>query len=643
MIYHARDLAAMPRDNLWALADGQKRIKVQMDDGLIEAGVKETIISAYCWRFYVQYPKTPALVKHQLDSSRFNVNSITDLIDAVFWDCRDAYGNSVDMEDLETLVGEIRNEIYNDVTYRLEAYAQPLSAMDLIDTIAHPDVKAINDAIEPNQKSIDAAHRQISKLLKDPTKMKGNRIAMGTQMGLYKIGQVLQMVSARGYLTDYDNNVFRIPITRGFIKGFWTIEDIAKESRSATKSLSFTEDPLQKSQYFNRKLQLLADTITDLIPGDCGSSRLMEWFVAPEDVEVLDGMYYQDKDGLHAFNSNTAAAKGLIGKTLKFRTVFYCDSKHPRGFCQVCFGEMSHSIVRGTAPGHVACTKIGERISQIILSTKHDDRNALGNMLNLSRTDQQFIKFIEDRNVIVLSDTLDPKKVTITLDAEEAGRLADVLYVDDVNLLQISLVSSIRRVQFNVKTKQGELSAIVPVFSGKRTASASRELLNYVKQHRWELTPNGNYSIDLKDWDQDAALFTLPLKNANMLDYMKTIEAFLSGDKSSVSDITIKHCKTPDEALRELHAIVSTQLKINLVYLQVLVFACMIRSADNYDYRLPLPGNRPHFAKLATLIAGRSMVPVLAYQHQRPVLMEPQTFLNKHRPNHTLDQVMELN
>lgn len=642
MIYQARDLAMLPGEELWALLDTPNSIKVQMDDGVVETRGRRTLISVYCWPFYKHFPKTPALMQHHIRDDPFDSKTMESLLCKVHWACWDAYDGKLDKEFLAKILGEARNRIYNDLTYKTEAYAQPLSAMDFISVITYPEIKAINAAIEPNHKSIDSAHRRVSKILHDPTKLPGNRIAKGCKLGIFKIGQVLQCVSARGYLTDYDNNIFRKPILRGFAHGLRSFEDLIKESRSATKALANTEEPLQKTQYFNRKLQILTDTITDLIPGDCGSKRYLQWFVAPEDVDDLDGMNYVHNGVVRRFDAKTARSEGLIGQVLNFRAVFYCDSMHPRGFCETCYGAMSHPIPRGTNPGHVASTKLGERITQNVLSTKHHDHNASSNMLEISMENQRYIKFVEDRNTIVLSDQMEGKHITITLDANEAGRLADVLYVPDVSLLQASLVSSITRVQFNIKNKQGaDESIIVPVYSGKRTASISKELMQYAKDNRWELTSNGNYSIDLKYWDQDLPLFTLPLKNANMLDYMKTIEAFFTGAKSSVSSKTIRQCKTPDEALRELHAIISTQLRINLAYLQMMVFACMVRSPDNYDYRLPLPGNTPTFSKFATLVAGRSVSAVLAYQNQRTTFTEPQSFLIEHRPGHPLDQMLE--
>lgn len=640
MSIKARDLINMPKDALWALPKG--KITVEMDDGPVRASRESTIFSAYCWELVKTFPNTPLLKKFHMGDRTFTDRSMQDLINGVLWSCKDHYNEAADREVLETLVGYTTNLIYNDFTYRLEAYVQTLSILDFHDVVTDPEILEINGSLEPNYRSIDSAHRRVTKILQDPEKLKTNRVAIGCRTGIYKIGQVVQCVSARGYLTDIDNNIFRKPVLTGYVQGLNKLHDLMVDSRSASKSLNFTEKPLQDSQYFNRRLQIITDTISDIIPGDCGSQEYLSWFVLPEQLEVFDGKYYVEDGVMYRFDAATATGLGLLGRPLNFRSPGHCMSTHPRGFCETCFGELRHSIVAGTNPGHVACTKLGERISQIILSTKHLDRSASTNALEISAIDQNYIKYLEDRNVVTLADSLSPEGLIMTISSDEAGRLPDVQFVDDVALLQTSLVSGITRVQFTIKRKRGgDLNPIVPVSSGKRLASLSKELLMYIKQHGWTTTINGNYSIDLSHWDQDLPMFTLPLKNANMLDYMKTIEGFLTGANSSVSNKSIQHCTSFDEALRELYDIVSTQLKINIAYLELMVLTCMIRSPLHHDYRLPLPGNSVAFGKFANVVAGRSMSAVLAYEYQKSILVAPQTFLIKYRPNHPLDQIVE--
>lgn len=636
-----RELIQLPRDQLWQLPG--KRLALEMDDGVMKASVETTIFSVYCWTIHRRFPKTPLLKRHHLGDRPFTAGTMQDLIKTLLWDCVDAYQGNVDREEIEAIIGRSINEIYNDHTYQLEPYVQTSSFLDFVDIVEHPSVKAINEQLQPNYRSIGAAHRQVRKMLLDKDVFGDNPVSMGCRVGYMKVDQIVQCVTARGFVTDIDNNIFRTPILRGYAQGLRKLYDLMVDSRTASKALGFTDEPLKRSQYFNRRLQIITDTISDLIPGDCGSTDYLPWAVLPEQVDVFDGQYYLDEttSTLKRFVASKAAEEGLIGKALQFRSILYCKAQHPRGVCATCYGELAWAVPAGTNPGHIACTKLGERITQILLSTKHLDRSASTGGLEISAENQRYIKYVEERNSIVMSDRLDSANTILTIDKDEAGRLSDVLYVDDVSLLQTTLVSGISRCQFTVKLKRGELNGIVPVSSGKRLAAISTEFLEYIKVKGWTLAPNGNYCIDMCDWDQDLPLFTLPLKNANMLDYMTTIVQFLMGTKSAVSNKSIKSCSTPAEALREFYAIVSTQLKINIVYLQMMIFACMIRSGTNHDYRLPLPGNTTSFGKFQTIVASRSMSAVLAYEYQRAILNNPQTYLIKYRPDHPLDQIVE--
>lgn len=640
MIYQAKDLLVMSKDELWRIFNTRQKMTVQMEDGPVKASGRSTIFSVYCWEIAKIAP-IPLLIKHHLADRQFNTSTMQDLINEVLWTFKDLYKDQYDRELLEAAIGHAVNAIYNDFTYRLESHVKSLEITDFIEIVQDEKVSQINQALKPNYQSIENAHKQITKLLKDKERFKGNPVGLGCRTGVLKIGQVLQCVSARGYLTDIDNNIFRYPILKGYVHGFRKLYELAIDSRSASKSLDFTEIPLQSSQYFNRRLQIITDTVSDLIPGDCGSTTYLEWFIHPQDVASFDGKYYvDDANQLKRFDAKTAAAEGLVNRTVKFRSVLHCQSKHPRGVCETCFGELRHSIVAGTNIGHVACTKLGERISQIILSTKHLDRSASANSLELSQDHQRFLRNMEGRAALAIAEELDPKKTVITLDSNEAARLADVLYVDDVSVLQTSLISQLTRVQFNVKTRKEEISEIVPISAGKRMASMSKELLEYAKTHGWTLTSNNNYSIDLRHWRKEDPLFTLPLKNANMLDYMRTIEAFLTGAKNNLVTRSIRECKTVHEALKELYEIVSTQLQINIAYLEIMVFAFMIRSSMHLDFRLPLAGNTVQFGKISTIVAGRSASAILAYEHQKTILKTPQTYLIKYRPNHPLDTVV---
>lgn len=635
-MYHARQIAAMDPDTLWALPEGV--MKVVFDDGVVETTTRATIYSAYMWGMYIRYPKTPALCAHHLGDRRVGSNTHLDLLGKVMWDCYDAYEGKVDVEELCKFVYEATNRIFNEFTYRLEASVRSLSILDFIDVIEEPEIKAANDAVEPTQRSIDGCYTVIKKVLLDSRKLINNPVANAAKNGLVSLGQIYQCVGPRGYVTDVDSNIFREPVLVGYVHGLRSLYDTLIESRSASKALTFTEEPLQKTEYFNRRLQLLAASMEYIDPSDCGSQDYLTWRVGAGDLKHLAGKYYLTDQGLRRITDTEADRKLLVGEVIMLRSVLFCRHPHASGVCQVCFGDLALSVPRGTNIGHVSATALCEQASQRVLSVKHEDGSSSVDAIELSEFDQGFIKVGTDPNTLKLSDRLERSRVLITIDAKQAEHLSDINYVEDVRAMPVTNYSELTEVQFTVVGTRGkEESVVIPVSVGSRHSSLSHELLAYIKRTGWSLTPTGNYRFDLKDWDPELPLFLLPLKHMNMLEYMATIETFLKATGEGGPQKTLKDFPDPQSALVEFYTLVTSRLMVNLAHLEVLVKVCTIRSEEDKDYRIPQWNQQSQFGKFNQIMTHRSLSAAMAYEQQRRVLNDPSTYLVQHRPNHILD------
>ncbi len=643
MMYNARDLAAMPVDQLWALPEGP--MKVIFDDGVLETNKRATVYSAYMWGLYVSHPKTPALCAHHLGERRLGSDTHMDLLGKVMWACYDAYENDLPLdkrhdfiEQLSAHVYESTNRIFNDFTYGLESYVRSLNILDFIEVMEHPQIKKANDEVQPTQRSIDHVHTVIERVLKDPKELIGNPVANAAKNGLVPMGQINQCVGPRGFVTDVDSNIFPVPITTGYVAGVIKLHDSLIESRSAAKALTFTEEPLQKTEYFNRRLQLLAGTLARIHPGDCGSQTYIRWRVRPNDVKHLLGKYYLTDKGLRRVVEEDRTI--LVGEVIQMRSVLHCQHPDANGVCATCFGDLEKSVPKGTNIGHVAATALCEQASQQVLSVKHLDGSSVVDDIELSEYDQQYIKVGNNPNTILLSDRMENKRVILTINAKEAEHISDISYVDDVTNLQIGFISELKDVQLTVIGRNSEESVLVPVAVGSRYGSMSHELLAYLKQYGWNLTATGNYSIDLSQWDMELPLFVLPLRHMNMLDYMAMVEAFLKASSVGQQQKTLRDFSTPEAALQEFFTLVTSRLFVNIAHLEILVKVCMIRSDRKRDYRIPHQGNAVEFGQFTTIMESRSLSTTMAFEQHKRVLNNPATYLNNHRPDHILDPLL---
>src|SRR5690606_36154390 len=212
----------------------------------IQTDTRSTIFSWYLWPIIRHYPKTPILKHHHIQNERLSSRTPLDIMGRVFWDCYDIYMDMyhADVEDKrkgEFTVEALReanqdiklkliddlcrltyrgmSDLYNALTYNLEEYVSTLSIYEFIDIIDHPKIKAANSALEPTQESITKTHEEVLRVLRDPQELIGNTIAESVKSGLVSSGQVLQCVSAVGFRTDVDFNIFRTPILSSFTEG----------------------------------------------------------------------------------------------------------------------------------------------------------------------------------------------------------------------------------------------------------------------------------------------------------------------------------------------------------------------------------------------------------------------------------------
>lgn len=640
-ILKARDIAALDTDSLWALPDGP--LKIEFDDGVVETNARATILSAYIFGpFYRRYPNCPARSSHHLGQRQLGTQIILDLIGEVLFDTRDVYPEE-DIEDMMLLATQLNNKIYNDFTYKLEAYVGSVSILDFIEVIDHPDIAKANSEVEPNETSVNKTYDVIKKTLNTSRDLRDNIISRVARNSLVSMGQILQVVGPRGRCTDIDSNIFRLPVLSGYVHGIQTLAESMIESRSAAKALSFTKDPLKDSQYTNRKIQLMAESLMHLWPGDCGGGRLIPVRLRGRDFELFAGKYYL-REGEAANPANykilKASDKHLAGELIYVRTIFDCRHPDPQGVCSACYGSLAWSIPKGTNIGHIAATVLCESISQILLSTKHLDTSAASSGTILSDYDGIYLEENTETNTLRLSDRLAKANIALIMQAKEANHINDVTIVDDVSRLSPSNISNLTDIKLEIETAKVKETVALHVSDEARKSYMSTELLDHVKRVGWSLTATGDYRVDLKEWDPAAPLLELPMKQSSMLDYMFTIERFLRASDKGKTAPTLKTYSSPEGGLMKLYELVSSRLKFNIVHMECLVKACMVRSISHMDYRIPIAGNATEFGRYGKIMEMRSLGAAMAFEFHSKILLSPYAFVVTKRPDHPLDALI---
>lgn len=656
---NARTLLKFTTEDLWKRLTGP--FILVFDDGELETTAKETLYSAYAWRFHQVFPETPLLKKHHISStlktgtmgSKTHLNFLGD----VMWDVHSTYKdreNEVELRDhLARMVYQITNTMYSDLSYHVEADVVSIDIVDFIEIVQHPDIAPVLASITPDQAGIDRAYGAITAVITSPTKLPNNPVVKAVRAGLVDRNQVLQSIGPRGFLTDIDSVIFKTPVTRGYVQGFRKIYELMVESRSSAKALYFSKSPLEDAEYFSRKLQLLCQVVTTLHPGDCGSDHYLTWHMrGPEkdeaglttykgDLPYLEGKYYMDEES-QTLKAIAIGDKHLYGRTLQIRSVVAgCNHPDPHGFCATCFGELALSVPENSNIGHMCATSMTEKSSQSVLSVKHSDGNAVINGIILPKEFQAFLATTPDGYSYLLSQELKGKGVKLIVQQVEALGLTDLAIVSDVNDLNITRVSSITDIAIKttaVIPTTGEIvedGIVIPVSLNKRLASFTYEFLAYIKEHSWEPDDKANVVIDMAKWDWTKPIMTLPLKHFNMGDHSEDIAKII---ESRVDDMQARSLSTaPVHTLYEFFDLVNSKLNVNLAVLETIIYAAMAVDPLNNNFNLPKPWTAKALGVSGSTIPGRSLPAAMAWERHRDTIINPASFFSEHRPSHPMD------
>lgn len=651
---NARDWMNLSAEEIWNFGD--ERFIMIFDDGELETTTRRSIFSWYHWEAHRTYPKTPLRICHHMGSKPLSSDTACNILSAVARDIHETYGWTINRETVWKIFYEISNKTYNVFTEELEEYHTSSNILDYLEIFDHPSIQEANAAVRPTQNSLDDTYEKISEVMYHCQELSHNPVVRAVRSGLVKIDQVNQIVGPRGFMTDVDSNIFRKPITVGYLQGLTSLYDSMIESRSAVKALTFTKKPLRQVEYFNRKMQLSASNLRDLIlQKDCGSDEYITAHVTKNLLKGIEGKYYLKEGKLVAARREDTH---LIGKTIMWRTPTKCRLRGEGACCETCMGEIAYSVPDHTNLGHVSSTEMCQEGSQLVMSVKHYDGSSKVAEMDIPENDAKFIRESTEAGRVMLNHNLANKKAYLVMEstskppAEGAAGLATLTKDTDISLLSPHRITSFRDVLFGYESQNPEtgeamvLEEYVSVSLGSRLGSLSKEFLQYVVDRGYTITDSGDYRVELDQWDFGQVAFELPLRHLNMLDYMSEIEVFLRSPTDASRDSRIGGSKklidytSIDEALLDLYELASSKLSVNIVHLENLLVSMMRSARDPNDYRIPPFGEPVMFERHSKLMEMRSMGSGFAYERQPAMIEDVDSYLITNRPPHILDPML---
>lgn len=641
--YNARELIAMTKEQVWSLPNEQ--VILIFDDGELKTHARANIISWYYWEMHRQYPTAPIFKSHHMGNGHYTPNVHLNLSSNIMWDIYFALNEVPSVDHLCRLVYGITGELYNDMTYRLESHVTTVSLLDYVEIHEHPVSKEVKATTKPTDDSISDAYATMKHLLYKTKEMPTNNITKFCRADLVSAGQVVQSVAPRGFVTEIDSRIFRHPIMNSYMEGMLSLQDSLVESRSGAKALLAQKDPLEHTEYFNRRMQLGCSVIQNLHMGDCGTKRTVKFKVQSESLPQLAGKYYLDEE------EGTLAVVGvkdkhLIGKSIKLRSSMVCEHKDPYGVCSTCMGQLALSVPRGTNIGHVAATELCAQVSQAVLSTKHLDVSSSAVSIDLSEHDRKYVYIGQSGDKIYINKPKKFTKMSLVVDSADVKHIGDISRIDDVTELSSTKMSSCRYIKLVIENEDMEDVVLLNVSSGKNLSSLSLDMLMHLKESGWELNGDGHYVIDLTGWEYTKAILILPMKHMNMLDFMDIIKVMVESTSKSKEEIGGDHKRLMDYdslsyALTDLHLIVAEKIRVNIAHLEIIIRSILIRDDTKCDHRMPLPNTPVLFGSYRANMENRSLSGLMAFEAQSKALRRAESYAIRNRMDHPMDIILK--
>lgn len=648
----ARHLLSLSVDQLWNCLIGDFRIL--FEDGVeITTNYRETLYSAYAWDLLRNYPDTPILshhhVHHIAKKTKFTSRTHIDLLGTIYWDIADHYKlfTPESRDHLTKLVYEATNHMFNDLQQRCESFVASIDIMDFINITKHPKVKDVLDNPQHTRDYVESTLELMMNFVNKDPDIENNSLARASRYGTVNANQVLQCVGPRGYLTEVDSVILPVPIVRSFTKGMRTIYNLAAESRSAAKSLYFSDTQLKDAEYFARKLQLLTMTVERLHYVDCGTTDYVNWRVRPPvvedgetiypgDLKFLVGKYYLDPDSneLKVIGKND---KHLYNRSIKMRSVLTCQHPDTAGVCAVCFGKMSDNVMPGANLGHLCAATMTQQTTQSVLSTKHLDMSALAEPIVLNDISRKYFNVTRDGVGFILKPELKKENPKLIIAQEEAFGLTDLDHIVKVEDLNPSRVTKLNTV-FIELPKRGSTDTII-VSQKCRSPSLSMDFMKYLKVHGWTSLGNNSFVFDLSGWDYSKPIFKMPEMEYSFSQNSAQIAEIIESKIKDISDRL--NPESPMHTLTELFDLVNSKLNVNIALLEVIVYGSMIRNGADNDHGLARFSDHASMGTAKITMRSRSLSAAYAYENQADTIMNPMSFFKLNRPDSVFDVFIE--
>lgn len=641
-VYYARDILHWQARDLWDRIADRRPFLLRFDDGEIDTTWAQTMFSWYYWNIVRRWPDTPLLVKHHLNGAAVSKGVENKLQQRLKESMREVHPD-VPINVIYKMFPEATNALHNDTVRWGGPYENSADALDILDMIDHPDVLKAMDEFDGTKRGVVKLYKSGEHVFATDRKLGRSSLVQMHRNGQTKRAQVHQMNLARGFVSEINQRIFRMCIPVGYAHGLKRLSYTLMDSRTGSIAQIATTVPVEQSELYNREMQLVTYMVKHVGKEDCGATEGIPWTVRRSDLDdVLVGIYYKTESG--SWRPIKKSDAHLCDKTIEIRNPATCMHPKDGHVCRFCIGDSVKDIDEHANPGFMLTIEQNRDTTQNTISTKHLLDSAVGESYTVDPFYRDYLDNEVDPNELVFAAPMYAKHVTLRLHVSDFLSLADISALPERALRNPSKVSEIREVDFIIDhgdNRQPE-HILVPTCKGSFRPYLSRDMLAYMSEHGY-LVDNQWVTVDMVDWDNNAAIMVFPQRRSSTLELLKDMKTaiFMTDAKSRLkAKRDINDPEVLADCLREVSELSNRKFTVNLSITAVIMYCMMVRSIRNNDFRLPKPWTLRAFAPQSKVMSGRSLSAKFAYSRQYEIIPEPNSYINRTRPDHNFDHLV---
>lgn len=617
------------------------KVKLTDDEGqVLETNTYDLMISWYGLETHRHYNELPYQIKEVVKCEAYADSDLQAPINHFQEILSEIVDDPVEVDKIKRIDYAWQTKLNNFLVIFSQRGVVSASARDVQEVMDMEVISDIRTRYYDGKITIDEAEAEFKVAILSHPSLDNHNFPAMARTGDVSVNQGFQLMITLGNRFDINNSIFPNPIKPSYGEGIVNLADIIAENRSAGKALVSNGKALEDSEWFHRKLHLLANVVTGIQhQHDCGTTTTIPIKITSKAIlRSLAGKYYYDEEEEKFLPMNRRRMKKFnLGDIVHCRTIEYCRS--PGGTpCGVCYGKMKamvpYNVImqRSANPGMLSATAIAERIGQSLLSTKHFMRHTVTKPFVVCIGDDPYIT--TDGDNIFLTKTMVQEGTYLVFPSSMVKELSDLSSIENLDDINEEMLTNFGNATFQYKIEDpmvpgtfSEQTIHVTTTVSSRRARMSKELIDYVIENGWE-RDRKDILIDLSKFNHEDPLFFLPYVHEDLNQYRLEIEQYLALTRRN--NIWKSREVTPEifsETLNEFWTLINRKFEgFNIIHAETLLYCITAKDPERGLYGLPEGDEPRYFAPFKHCIENRDFGNFIIYQGQIKVLENPKSF-----------------